>query len=382
MGEMFSHCPTVLGGEKVTPPYGQSSACPVAAPHGRFLPRNPPQGTRRGCGHGGNRTRNPRAWPHLLPPGSRYLPAGRGRCRGAEPFRKEPKRRRRAAGTMAEQVEQLRADGVYKEVLREGTGPLPDFRDGTKTTFHYRTLRCGDEETPLDDSRERGKPMELIAGKKFKLPVWEAVLRTMRPGERARFRCDTKHVVLYPLVAKSLRNIAAGKDPLEGQRHCCSMAQLHEHYSLGYPDLDDLQKNPQPLIFDIEVLKVEAPGSYQQDPWAMTDEEKLQAVPLIHQEGNKLYKQGKVREAAAKYYDAIACLKNLQMKEQPGSPDWIDLDQKITPLLLNYCQCKLQCEEYYEVLDHCSSILNKQRQSLLQEGEGPRSCLERGRGPG
>lgn len=63
-------------------------------------------------------------------------------------------------------------------------------------------------------------------------------------------------MVLYPLVSKSLRNIAAGKDPLEGQRHCCSIAQLHEHYSLGYPDLDELQKNPQPLIFDIEVLKV------------------------------------------------------------------------------------------------------------------------------
>ncbi|KAL4663997.1 hypothetical protein H8959_015905 [Pygathrix nigripes] len=26
---------------------------------------------------------------------------------------------------------------------------------------------------------------------------------------------------------------------------------------------------------------------------------------------------------------------------------------------LNYCQCKLVAEEYYEVLDHCSSILNK-----------------------
>lgn len=43
---------------------------------------------------------------------------------------------------------------------------------------------------------------------------------------------------------------------LEGQRHCCSIAQLHEHYSLGYPDLDELQKNPQPLIFDMEMLKV------------------------------------------------------------------------------------------------------------------------------
>lgn len=66
----------------------------------------------------------------------------------------------------------------------------------------------------------------------------------------------SQHVVLYPLVSKSLRNIAAGKDPLEGQRHCCSIAQLHDHCSLGYPDLDELQKNPQPLIFDIEVLKV------------------------------------------------------------------------------------------------------------------------------
>lgn len=157
--------------------------------------------------------------------------------------------------------------------------------------------------------------------------------------------------------------------------------------------------------------QVEAPGSYQQDPWAMTDEEKLQAVPLIHKEGNELYRQGKVQEAATKYYDAIACLKNLQMKvglpgpslgcaqaspppsrsaglgsfpslsplglilqEQLGSPDWIELDQKITPLLLNYCQCKLQCEEYYEVLDHCSSILNKYEGKEPQAG--PAGCGE------
>lgn len=65
-----------------------------------------------------------------------------------------------------------------------------------------------------------------------------------------------QHVVLYPLVAKSLRNIAAGKDPLEGQRHCCGIAQMHEHNSLGHADLDALQQNPQPLIFDIEMLKV------------------------------------------------------------------------------------------------------------------------------
>lgn len=68
--------------------------------------------------------------------------------------------------------------------------------------------------------------------------------------------CPLQHVVLYPLVAKSLRNIAAGKDPLEGQRHCCGIAQMHEHSSLGHADLDALQQNPQPLIFHMEMLKV------------------------------------------------------------------------------------------------------------------------------
>lgn len=44
----------------------------------------------------------------------------------------------------------------------------------------------------LDDSRVRGKPMELIIGKKFKLPVWETIVRTMREGEIAQFCCDVK----------------------------------------------------------------------------------------------------------------------------------------------------------------------------------------------
>ena len=68
--------------------------------------------------------------------------------------------------------------------------------------------------------------------------------------------------------------------------------------------------------------QVESPGTYQQDPWAMTDEDKAKAVPVIHQEGNRLYREGHVKEAAAKYYDAIACLKNLQMKVLPPVCGW------------------------------------------------------------
>lgn len=46
-------------------------------------------------------------------------------------------------------------------------------------------------------------------------------------------------------------------------------------------------------------------------------------------------------------------------KERPGDEHWIKLDHMITPLLLNYCQCKHMLGQYYEVLDHCSSIINK-----------------------
>ncbi|OCT72113.1 AH receptor-interacting protein [Xenopus laevis] len=249
--------------------------------------------------------------------------------------------------------------GIRKRVTTTGSATLSDFPDGTKAVFHYRTVLCDQNRTVIDDSSESGKPMELIIGKKFKLPVWETIIRTMKQGEVAEFLCETSHVLEYPQVSCSLRRIAAGQDPHEGQRHCCGgIAQLHEH-SLGYPDLDELRKNPQLLIFIITLLRVQEPGSYRQDAWAMTDQEKLVSVPILHQEGNQLYKKGETIDAAAKYYEAIACLKSLQMKEQPGSPDWIDLDLKITPLLLNYCQCKLLEGDYYQVLEHCSSILNK-----------------------
>lgn len=70
------------------------------------------------------------------------------------------------------------------------------------------------------------------------------------------FFSTTQHTALYPLVSQSLRNISAGKDPLEGQRHCCGIAQIHSHHSLGHKDLDELQANPQPLVFTIELLEV------------------------------------------------------------------------------------------------------------------------------
>lgn len=46
-------------------------------------------------------------------------------------------------------------------------------------------------------------------------------------------------------------------------------------------------------------------------------------------------------------------------QEHPGDEAWVKLDHMITPLLLNYCQCKLLEGQYYEVIEHCSSLVFK-----------------------
>uniref|UniRef100_A0A3Q2CR19 peptidylprolyl isomerase n=1 Tax=Cyprinodon variegatus TaxID=28743 RepID=A0A3Q2CR19_CYPVA len=190
---------------------------------------------------------------------------------------------------MEEEGRKLLEEGIRKKLISPGRGELSTFPNGTKVVFHYRSSLC--DGTVLDDSRTMGgrsKPMELILGKKFKLAVWERIVITMRKGEVAEFTCDTKHTALYPLVSQSLRNISVGKDPLEGQRHCCGIAQIHSHHSLGHKDLDHLQANPQPLVFAIELLEVS-------QQWAASSPNKLHE--WIHYNVKAYYKRGKAHAA-------------------------------------------------------------------------------------
>lgn len=39
----------------------------------------------------------------------------------------------------------------------------------------------------IDDSYKWPKPMEIVMGKKFKLEVWEIILKSMREGEISKF---------------------------------------------------------------------------------------------------------------------------------------------------------------------------------------------------
>lgn len=67
-------------------------------------------------------------------------------------------------------------------------------------TFHFRTMKCDDERTVIDDSKQVGQPMSIIIGNMFKLEVWETLLTSMRLGEVAEFWCDT---IVSSLVAPS-----------------------------------------------------------------------------------------------------------------------------------------------------------------------------------
>uniref|UniRef100_A0A4W4HU36 AIP/AIPL N-terminal FKBP-type PPIase domain-containing protein n=1 Tax=Electrophorus electricus TaxID=8005 RepID=A0A4W4HU36_ELEEL len=243
-------------------------------------------------------------------------------------------------------------EGIKKNILC----PLVSFPCGTQVTFHFRTMLCNDDRTALDDSRKVGMPMELVIGNMFKLDVWETLLRSMRVGEVAEFWCDVIHTGLYPMVAKSLRRIAEGKDPVDWHVHACGMANMFAYHSLGYEDLDELQKEPQPLIFLLELLKVRG----RVESWALSDEERLKAVPVRHDQGNKLYKQGRFEEATLKYKEAIFCIKNVQSKvNQPAwEAPWLKLEKMANTLTLNYCQCLLRMAEYYEVIEHTSDIYN------------------------
>lgn len=168
-----------------------------------------------------------------------------------------------------------------------------------------------------------------------------------------------------------------------------------------------------PCLTDLQLLgQVEAPSEYQRETWNLSKDEKMQAVPILHGEGNRLFKLGRYEEASTKYQEAIVCLRNLQVKvggcppggwevgrmwgeqpctgpgrggegwgqgssspffigqEKPWEVQWLKLEKMINTLILNYCQCLLKKEEYYEVLAHTSDILRHHPGGRREAGPG------------
>ena len=158
----------------------------------------------------------------------------------------------------------------------------------------------------------------------------------------------------YPMVSKALRDIAEKRRTGKHiHQHTCGHAAM----ATGYDDLDKVTSDKPSLMFEIEVIKVEQPDEYKHDSWQMSDQQKQDAIPKLRQVGNKLYRDHRHSEAAEKYFEALSYLEQLSIKEKPHSEGWKKIEIEKLPLLLNYAQCKMALQDYWEVIRHTSSAL-------------------------
>ncbi|VDP21666.1 unnamed protein product [Onchocerca flexuosa] len=221
---------------------------------------------------------------------------------------------------------------TFKKVLSAGRGKIPEFRVGTKAIFHYETLKplVNVDEEGFPDSRDSyksidntrkpypdgyGKPLELVFGKKFQLPVFERCLKTMMIDEISQFDIAASELYTYPSVSQKLRDISKDDMHPDNQSHHHSRCVSAKNFKMEYEVLDELIKNPQPLRFIFHLLVVLQPEDYEPDSWQLEPDEKLAS--------------GDYMNASLKYREALNRVDTLLLREKPGDPEWIDLDKQV-----------------------------------------------------
>ena len=103
-----------------------------------------------------------------------------------------------------------------------------------------------------------------------------------------------------------------------GEHGSAARPTLPVEYAEGAPPPRG-RRHPGPRLTRLPLWgQVEAPSEYRRETWSLSNEEKLQAVPVLHGEGNRLFKLGRYEEASTKYQEAIVCLRNLQTKVGGG----------------------------------------------------------------
>ena len=164
-------------------------------------------------------------------------------------------------------------------------------------------------------------------------------------------------MIEYPKVSKALRELSlkkAGKELPHTHTHTCGFGAMQ---GTGYADLDTLYRDRHSLVFELELLKVDQPGEYKKESWAMSLAEKEEAISRLREEGNTLYRAGSHKDASEKYFEALGYLEELSLREKPQSDDWRAVEQRKVPLLLNYSQCMLLKRDYAEVIRHTTTVL-------------------------
>ncbi|KAL3995332.1 TPR repeat family protein [Acanthocheilonema viteae] len=265
---------------------------------------------------------------------------------------------------------------TFKKVLNAGRGKIPEFRAGTKAVFHYETLKplvnvneegfpdSRDSYRSIDNTRKPypdgyGKPLELVFGKKFQLPIFERCLETMLIDEISQFDIAACELYTYPAVSQKLRNISKDAMQLGNQNHHHSHCAAANDFTMEYEVLNELIKNPQPLRFIFHLLIVLQPEDYEPESWQLEPDEKLASVAKLKECGNEYLRKGDYLNASLRYREALNRIDTLLLREKPGDPEWIDLDKQNIPLFLNLSLCYLNWKQYYEAIDAATEVLKR-----------------------
>ncbi|CAI4229211.1 unnamed protein product [Auanema sp. JU1783] len=263
---------------------------------------------------------------------------------------------------------------VVKKTVSAGRGPVINFSNGTKAIFNYQAVVAEDPNAPLtpenykviDDTKQKwpkgyGKPLELIFGKKFQLPLFERCLETMLVDEIAQFDAAPSETVTFPLVSKKLRDTVRPADKKDGHHHHASgMCAASLVQGMGYVELDELMRKPCVIRFIFHLLEVYAPHEYEAESWQLSCEEKLESVEKLRQQGNDLFKEKNLDQAIIKYKEALHRLDTLLLREKPGEPEWDELDNKNILLFLNLSLCYLMTDNAYEAVGAATEVLNRE----------------------
>ena len=266
---------------------------------------------------------------------------------------------------------------IKRQILYPGKKDLGSLEPDTKLIYHFQTVirnKKDDEPIVIDDSRRmaKGKPVETIYGKQFKLPIWESCLTSMRQGEICRLtvRDDpvTHYICLnYVITSKCFRKyykvkptVVHGDENDHEHHHRSSHNCSASIRDSPYKDLNDMVSSPPEIFeFTFELVDIVPPKGYTKDIWQMSDEEKFQMLPSYREDGNKYFTECDYEKAVSSYSKGLTIIESLMLKERPQDNDWLKLEDMKKPFLLNLAQAKLNQGEYYECIKLTDEVLKR-----------------------
>lgn len=89
------------------------------------------------------------------------------------------------------------------------------------------------------------------------------------------------------------------------------------------------------------MIKIESPGDYKREAWELNETEKLEAIQVLREEGNNLYREQNFDEATDRYSEALGMLEQLMLVQVSDVIIIKILCSFLISLLLSYIQLNL-----------------------------------------